>query len=91
MRANRYRVIVKVLCQNCQHKVSTKKKIDTQCRLCRYLKYNNVTNLIKFTDFLNVNFSCWIWFNVYEYMKEENGKKLRSFVKGKNEPQQKSL
>jgi len=83
----RYRSIVKVLCDDCQLKVNQRNVIDTKCKGCKYLKYNNVNRLIKFTTFLNTEFPNWVYFNLFEYKKGEvKGRKLASFQKGKNEP-----
>ena len=86
MAYTRYRAIVKVLCQECQANVNAKRRIDTDCRRCRFLKYNNVNKLMKFTKFLHTDFPNWAWFNIYEYKKGEQGRKLASYQKGKNEP-----
>ena len=91
MALHRYRVIVKVLCEHCQNNVSMHKAIDTNCKNCKYLKYNNVNRLIKFKDFLNDKFTNWVWFNVYEYIKGENGRELARFQKGKKEPVAESI
>jgi len=83
----RYRSIVKVLCNDCQLKVNRHQLINTNCINCRYLKYNNVNRLIKFTTFLHAEFPNWVYFNLYEYKKGEiKGRRLASFQKGKNEP-----
>jgi hypothetical protein len=87
----RYRAIIKVLCEECQLKVSTNKRIDVKCRSCSFKKYNNVNNLLTFTVFLNKEFPNWVWFNVYDYVKGENGGLLQSFQRGKNEPTTRSL
>lgn len=86
MAQKRYRVIAKVACGECLIAISTRKKLNTNCQNCDFKKWNNVTNLLKFTSFLNVEHSNWIWFNVYEYKKGEPGIKLGSFQRGKNEP-----
>lgn len=93
MRQNRFRVraIVKVLCAECEFLRSNKKPFDTRCSNCNYLKYNNVNNLISFTQMLHKQHANWIWFNVYEYVKNEPGRRLQSFQKGKNEPLYKTL
>lgn len=82
----RYRAIVKVLCEDCQTSVNLKQRFNTGCKRCSYLKYNNVNRLVKFKDFLNTEHPNWCWFNIYEYIKGENGKKINSYQKGKNEP-----
>lgn len=50
-------------------------KVDNE----KFVKYN-VNNLIKFSEFLDKNFSGWRWFNVYKYSKESNGVQLASFT-----------
>lgn len=87
----RYRVIVKIACDECSLAISTRKKIDIACTKCEFKKWNNVTNLLTFNSFLNEKHYNWIWFNVYEYKKGEDGRKLCSFQKGKNEPNSVSL
>ena len=82
----RYRAVIKVLCEECQTKVSTKRRIDVKCQKCSFKKYNNVNNLLTFTAFLSKEFPNWIWFNVYDYVKGENGGLLKSFQREKNEP-----
>lgn len=91
MKAKRYRVVGKSLCPECQWRKENRKLIDTNCSSCTWFRYNNVNNLLKFKAFLDVNFPTWVFFNVYEYIKGENGKKLASFVKGKEEPTTKLL
>lgn len=87
----RYRVIGKSLCSSCQTKKENKEAFDTDCSSCTWFKYNNVNNLLSFTAFLNAKFPTWVFFNVYEYLKGENGKKIASFVRGKNEPNTKTI
>ncbi len=82
----RYRVIVKVACDSCTRAIQQRKPIHVSCRSCTFLKYNNVNNLKKFTGFLHTDHPNWTWFNIYEYKKGEQGMKLASFQKGKNEP-----
>ena len=50
----------------------------------KFVKYN-VNNLLLFTEFLDVTFNEWRWFNVFEYTKESNGSQLASFTT-KNRP-----
>ena len=50
-------------------------KVDNE----KFVKYN-VNNLIKFSEFLDKNFSGWRWFNVYKYSKESNGVQLANFT-----------
>ncbi len=82
----RYRAIIKVLCNECQTCANMKRRFDVNCRGCSHKKYNNVNNLLNFTSFLHKEFPNWVWMNVYEYKKNENGVKLASYQKGKNEP-----
>lgn len=74
----RYRAITKVLCPACQ------KRLDPDCRDCQWLKYNNVNRLVKFTKYLDENHPTWIFFTVYEYVKNHNGQKLGMYTNGKN-------
>lgn len=87
----RYRAIVKVLCNECRKSVDQKRRFDVKCPSCSYKKYNNVNNLLTFTEFIHRDFPNWIWFNVYEYKKGEMGGLLKSFQRGKNEPTSKAL
>jgi len=43
----------------------------------------NVNNLVKFTSFLDRQFSDWRWYNVYQYTKDGTGKQLANFTKNK--------
>lgn len=45
----------------------------------RFVKYN-VNNLIKFTAFLDKEYSSWRWFNVYLYRKGEQGEQIANFT-----------
>lgn len=68
----RYRVIVKVLCQEC---FSAKKNDKSQlfdCHNCRFLRYNNVRNLLTFQKFLDLKYFTWDWWKVYAYIKGED-------------------
>lgn len=87
----RYRAIVKELCGECQASVNSKRRFDVKCRSCSYKKYNNVNNLLTFTQFVHKEFPNWIWFNIYEYKKGELGRLLESFQRGKKEPTTKAL
>ena len=49
-----------------------------------FVKYK-VNNLVKFTKFLDDKFPNWRWFNVYEYIKGNNGPQLGNFT-SKNRP-----
>lgn len=55
-------------------------KVDNE----KFVKYN-VNNLLLFTEFLDLNFNGWRWFNVFEYKKEGDGQQLASFST-KNRP-----
>jgi hypothetical protein len=55
-------------------------KVDAE----KFVKYN-VNDLVKFSAFLDENFSGWRWFNVYQYSKESNGLQLASFT-NRNRP-----
>lgn len=48
----------------------------------KFVKYN-VNNLLLFTEFLDVNFSGWRWFNVFEYTKDGDGSQLANFTTNK--------
>lgn len=50
-------------------------KVDNE----KFVKYN-VNNLLLFTEFLDVNFNGWRWFNVFEYTKEGTGSQIASFT-----------
>lgn len=91
MAHTRYRAIVKVLCGECQTSVNQKRRFDVKCSNCSYKKYNNVNNLLTFTQFINKEFPNWIWYNIYEYKKGELGGLLQSFQRGKNEPTTKAI
>lgn len=56
-----------------------KYKVIAKVEKDKFVKYN-VNNLLLFTEFLDVNFSRWRWFNVFEYTKEENGLQLGNFT-----------
>lgn len=45
----------------------------------KFVKYN-VNNLIKFTEFLDKEYSGWRWFNVYSYIKGEKGQQIANFT-----------
>ena len=78
MPLKRYRVIVKVLCPSC---VQAKRdgSIVKDCKLCTFAKYNNVTKLRSFTDFIDKKFPDWVWFKVYEYVPGQSGRLLTTF------------
>lgn len=82
----RYRAVAKVLCESCQN------HFDKDCKNCKFLRYSNVTNLLSFTDFLHEKHRNWIFFNIYEYKKgQDKTRKLECFVKGKNEPTNRTI
>lgn len=56
-----------------------KYKVIAKVEKDKFVKYN-VNNLLLFTEFLDVNFSGWRWFNVYKYTKEGNGLQLANFT-----------
>ena len=56
-----------------------KYKIIAKVGKDKFVKYN-VNNLLLFTEFLDVNFSGWRWFNVFEYKEEGNGSQLANFT-----------
>ena len=56
-----------------------KYKVIAKVEKDKFVKYN-VNNLLLFTEFLDVNFNGWRWFNVYEYTKESNGTQLANFT-----------
>lgn len=87
----RYRANIKTLCRECESLKNAKKRFDIHCTDCKWLKYNNVNNLLTFTAFLHTKFPTWVFLNVFEYVKGENGRLLASFQKGKNEPTTKHL
>ncbi len=91
MAKTRYRAIFKVYCSSCSTNIATGQRIDFKCANCEYIKYNNVQDLLSFTSMLHTKYPNWVYFNLYEYIKGENGRKLGSFVKGKNEPMGKTL
>lgn len=61
-----------------------KYKVIAKVEKDKFVKYN-VNNLLLFTEFLDVNFSGWRWFNVFEYTKDGDGSQLASFTT-KNRP-----
>jgi hypothetical protein len=50
-------------------------KVDSD----KFVKYN-VSNLMKFTEFLDVEFVGWRWFNVFRYEKSGNGEQIGNFT-----------
>ena len=56
-----------------------KYKVIAKVEKDKFVKYN-VNNLLLFTEFLDVNFNGWRWFNVFEYTKDNNGSQLASFT-----------
>ena len=43
----------------------------------RFVKYRNVSNLLRFTDFLDKKFPTWKYFNVYD---KKSKKQIASFT-----------
>ncbi len=62
----KYKVIVKI-----------KNNLDGTAHCVKY----RVTNLIKFTQFLDKKWSGWKWFNVYSNTGINKGKQLANFTK----------
>ncbi len=87
----RYRATAKVLCGECQKLKEQKRRFDTKCRDCKWLRYENVNNLLTFRDLLNNKFPNWVFFNVFRYVKGQDGERLASYQKGKNEPTSKEV
>ena len=87
----RYRATGKALCNECQSLKDQKRRFDTKCSNCRWFRYNNVNNLLTFRDLLNREFPNWVFFNVFKYIKGEDGERLASYQRGKNEPTSKEL
>ena len=50
----------------------------------------NVTNLLRFTSFLDREYPNWRWFNVFKYSKTGDGEQLSNFT-NKKRPTQKYL
>lgn len=61
-----------------------KYKVIAKVNSEKFVKYN-VNNLLLFTEFLDVNFNGWRWFNVFEYKKDGDGSQLANFTT-KNRP-----
>lgn len=72
----RYRVIVKELCSECYSNKQAEKSQIYNCNRCKFLRYNNVTDLIKFQIFLDSEHNTWDWWNVYNYIKGEDDKQV---------------
>ena len=66
--ANKYKVIVKV-----------KNNPDRTAHCVKY----RVTDLIRFAQFLDKEWSGWKWFNVYSNTGMDKGKQLANFTKNK--------
>jgi len=75
----RYRVIVKVFCSTCLAEASSGTQINVRCSNCNYMRYQNVTDLVSFTKFLDTSHPNWVYFNVYEYIKDAKGRLLGSY------------
>ena len=81
----RYRGIIKVSCEECSSKIKAGKKFDIYCTNDQWLKYNNINNLLSFTNMLDKDHPRWIFWNLYEYIKgQEKGRKLITYTNGKN-------
>lgn len=78
MPLKRYRVIVTVLCPQCVQ-AKQEGRIRKDCRTCQHIKYNNVTRLKSFVDFLDKNHPTWAFFKVYEYIKGSPGRELAHY------------
>ena len=80
----RFRVIFKVLCNNCTN------RLDVNCKMCEHKKYNNVNKPVKWAGlggFLDTNFPSWVYCNFFEYKKgQDKGRFLRRYTK-KDRPQ----
>lgn len=62
---------------------NTKKyKVIAKVDAKKFVKYN-VNDLMAFTAFLDKEFAGWRWFNVFQYNKDGDGKKLESFTNSK--------
>lgn len=55
----------------------------------KFIRYN-VNNLLKFTEYLDITFPEWRWFNVYEYVPGKIGMQLDNFTT-KNRPTKRFL
>ncbi len=64
----KYRVIAKILCQNCLHEKSHG-RLNLNCTNCTFIKHH-VNNLVKYTEFLDTKYPNWVWFKVYDYETE---------------------
>jgi hypothetical protein len=60
-------------------KPKKKYKVIAKVSSDRFVKYN-VNNLLKFTEFLDKEFSGWRYFNVYRYTKDSTGEQLANFT-----------
>ena len=97
MKKPQYLVTFKAFCEDCQTMKNLgkwhpdKKGSDGKglkyCPNCHWGRYH-CRNLKSFVDFLNTKYPNWVFFNVFDKKSKE---KLKSFVKGKNEPTDKYL
>lgn len=65
-----YRTIIKVLCSTCVYSKNNG-TIIKDCPRCTFIKYNNVTKLLSLTTYIDTHFPDWVWFKVYEKVKNQ--------------------
>lgn len=80
-----YNIIAKVCCEECSNNIRMKRRINTSCGNCEFVRYRNVYAL-DIVPFLNAKFPSWSWVNVFENIDGKKGNKIANFIKGKNEP-----
>lgn len=80
-----YNIIAKVPCEECSSNIRMKRRIDTNCGSCKFVRYRNV-GALDIVPFLNAKFPSWTWVNVFENIDGKKGNKIANFVRGKNEP-----
>lgn len=75
MATQRYRAIIKVLCDDCRTNAMNRKRFDVKCTQCKWLKYNNVEHhrLQAFRDFLDKDHPNWIFWHLNYYVKGGKG------------------
>lgn len=83
-----YRAIIKVACNSCDFAINNKTKFDVNCKDCKFIKYRKVRekDLKPLIKYLNIHYPSWTYMNLYEYVKGKNGRYIKSYQKGKNEP-----
>lgn len=64
--------------------VKKKYKVVAKINKDKFVKYN-VTNLMKFAEFLDREFGGFRWFNVYLYTKDGTGEQVANYT-NKNRP-----